>query len=68
MEVNMKINEKKVRNRIKKLNMTMADFARYIGISRQLLNYYITKGCSFQSVERLSQALELQPKDIIIND
>jgi transcriptional regulator with XRE-family HTH domain len=65
----MKLNKKKIEAELKRLGWSYSDYARKLGVSRQLLNYYINGqggGAKALSViERMAKPLLIDPKDLI---
>ena len=62
----MKLNIKKIMAELQRLGWTRTEYARKLGISRQLLNYYLHKGKSIRLVNRLADPLHIDPRDLLI--
>ncbi len=65
----MRFDTEKMRDRMDELELTQADLARMMGVSRQnIFNYLDGKILKFQTVERLANVLRLKGIDLIIED
>lgn len=69
----MKLNYPKIRNEIKRLNLTHEKLAELMDVRRQAVTYWLGLekndggiGISFGTVEKFAKALDLDPKDLII--
>jgi hypothetical protein len=63
----MKLNLKKILLELQRLGWTKAEYARKIGISRQLMNHYLNQPLkSVRIVNRLAGPLHVDPRDLLI--
>jgi transcriptional regulator with XRE-family HTH domain len=64
----MKLNKKKIDAELKRLGWSHSDYARQLGVSRQLLNYYINGGGAkaLSVIEKMAKPLLIDPKDLIV--
>lgn len=63
----MKLNLKKINQELSRLGWTRGQYARRLGISRQLLYYYLKKEIrGIKPVEKLAKPFGIDPKDLLI--
>ena len=63
----MKLNIKKINSELGRLKWKRAEYARKLGISKQLLNYYLRKDVKgLLILERLAKPFNMDPKDLLI--
>jgi transcriptional regulator with XRE-family HTH domain len=63
----MKLNLKKINQEMERLGLNQTELARRMGISRQLLNYYLQRDLrEIPAVERLAKQFNIPPKDLLI--
>ncbi len=63
----MKLNQKKIKQELMRLGWNYVEYAKRMGISRQLVYYYLNhdpKG--FRIVVRLAKPLNLDPRDLLL--
>ena len=64
----MKINKEKILMELKRLGWSKADYARKLGISRQLVDYYLNgEPQGIKIVARLAGPLHIDPRDLLMN-
>jgi hypothetical protein len=62
----MKLNIKKINFELNRLGWNRAEYARRLGMSKQLLTYHLRHYVkSLTVVERLAKPLNLDPKDLL---
>ena len=59
-----KLNIKRIDKRLAMFGWNRSDFARALGISRQLLSYYLLNP-SLKSIEKIAFMLDFKVKDLI---
>jgi hypothetical protein len=63
----MKLNTKKIEQELTRLEWTHTKYAKELGISKQLLQYYMKPDLKgVQIAEKLAGPLNLDPKDLLI--
>ena len=62
----MKLNTKKIMAELKRLDWNYVKLAKEMGISRQLVHYYLHSAPSIVKVEKLAKALNIDSKDLLI--
>ena len=63
----MKVNVKKINAELERAGWSRAEYARQVGVTRQLMDYYLNgevKG--FRIVEVLARPFGMDPKDLLI--
>jgi len=63
---NIQINREKIRAELERLGWSFSEYARKMGISRQLAHYYMTRAKGLTVVARLAEPLHIDPRDLLI--
>jgi transcriptional regulator with XRE-family HTH domain len=61
----MKLNHKKINQELERLGWTRTEYARRMGVSKQLASYYLNRGKGFRIIEILAKPLNLDPRDLL---
>jgi transcriptional regulator with XRE-family HTH domain len=62
----MKINQTKIKQELERLGWTNTEYADRVGVSRQLLHYYLNKDPKgFRIATRLAKPLHIDPRDLL---
>jgi len=63
----MKLNLKKINQELERLGWTRVEYARRLGVSKQLLHYYLKKEIKgIKIVEKLACPFNVDPKDLLV--
>ena len=63
----MKLNLRKIWQEMDRLGLNKTELAQRMGISRQLLNYYLHRNLrEIPAVERLAKQFNIPPKDLLV--
>jgi len=63
----MKLNLKKINSELARQKWSRTEYARRLGVSKQLLNYYLRKNVKgLLILERLAKPFNMDPKDLLI--
>lgn len=68
----MKLNVRKIRMELSRLDWSLSDLARAMDVSRQHVNQIMVsaedpgRGFTLKTIDRIARALSLDPKDLII--
>ena len=63
----MKLNQKKIDQELKRLGWSRSEYAIKVGISRQLMYYYLNRTPKgFRIVVRLAAPLHIDPRDLLL--
>jgi hypothetical protein len=66
----MRLNTEKIKHELSRTGKNYAEFAREIGVSRQLFHYWIKHpyGVPLYRVELIGRAMQIDPKDLITHN
>ena len=63
----MKLNQRKIKQELERLGWTSTEYARKVGVSRQLMSYYLNQDPKgFRIVVRLAKPLNIDPRDLLL--